>query len=143
MKKIFLNSVFSLVTGLFFSLAVCIVIIGYNIYTQEAPPEVTEHVKSPKDFDIINHQKLEGAARYTIQGTVKNISESAWGSVTLEARILASNAEVNRCETRVRGFILQEERSFIIECYKVAGNGLPDNITYDLTVKYGEKIVNI
>ena len=124
-----------MVTGLLFALGL---FIGANVwgnYFEETEDNDYEYVDFPEGINIVNPQKLEGAPRFTIAGTIDNQSQTDWRSVRLEAKLFVGSFQVNTCG-RSKGAVsnlgVGEQRRFEIECLKTAGAGEPENLNYKI-----------
>lgn len=133
MKRILVQGLYSLITGLLFALGL---FIGANVwghYFEEIEDKGYEYVDFPEGINIVNPQKLEGAPRFTIVGSIENQSQTDWRSVRLEAKLFVGSFQVNTCGSGKGGapnLGAGEQRRFEIECLKTAGAGEPENLTY-------------
>lgn len=140
MKQLFYSALLSLVTGLGFALGVVAVALGFEAWNSSTAGQESdlEWINHAAGVTVVEHKRVEGTPTFTIHGVVLNEGERTWYDVSVEATILAGQSQVNECDTSVRGkFSPGERRAFQIECYKVAGSGTPDNLTYQVQVVHG------
>ena len=137
MKQIIYTSLVSLFSGIFFVLgAMGVVLVADN---WKDPSELLEPrkevVRLPPGVVIAEHRKIDGTPHFTIQGVVENTGKKDWIDVSIWAEILVGNAQVNTCEAEVDGVLSAgTRRAFQIGCHGVAGSGLPDNVSYRLSI---------
>lgn len=136
MRQMLYSTLLSLVTGMAFALGMFLIFLAADAWNRGPGASTDDQwVDHPAGLVVAESQRIEGTPTLTIQGVVENRGDRIWSQVSVEATILAGAAQVNQCEESTRGPIAPgERRPFQIECFKVAGSGLPDNIRYQLSV---------
>jgi hypothetical protein len=136
MKQALYTAVVSLLSGIAFSLGLVAVAVAYTYWEDEPQTSEGQWVEIPPGLTVLEHRRVEGAPRLTIQGVLANQGSETWQRISLEARVLAGGAQVNECESSVSGRTAPgERRGFQIECYNVTGEGAPPNLTYEVRVR--------
>jgi len=142
MKQLLASALVSLVAGICFALGVAGVILIAGNWGQFGGPLAEEHefISLPPNVRIVAHAHIPGTPMYTVRGVIENTGVNEWVGVSIEAAIKAGGAQVNTCDTRIDGkFPGRSRRAFQIECYGVAGNNTPDNLSYELSVRSAVK----
>lgn len=94
-----------------------------------------DFVRFPPGLTIVEHERVAGQPHLTVRGTVQNAGPSEWTSVMVEASIKCGVAQVNKCDTEIRGkFRAGERRAFEIICDEAASDNTPENLGYEVQV---------
>ena len=102
--------------------------------------EEPEYIRLPPEVRILEHAHVPGTPSFTIRGVIENAGATEWTGTSIEAVIKAGGAQMNRCDPQIDGkFPPKSRRAFQIECYGVSGSDVPDNISYELSVRYARK----
>lgn len=136
MKKILLQMLISLATGICFMLGITLVVLLVEGFAFPDIDELT-WVGDPDGVTVVHHRPDETARDFTVTGAILNESARHWDTIHLELDVYASEALVNNCDGEVREIPSGAERNFRIKCYQVSGQNLPDNIHYRLRVRSG------
>lgn len=142
MKQMFVSALVSLISGICFALGVAGVIFIASGWDKEGGPlgEEPEYIRLPPEVRILEHAHVPGTPSFTIRGVIENAGATEWTGTSIEAVIKAGGAQMNRCDTQIDGkFSPKSRRAFQIECYGVSGSDVPDNISYELSVRYARK----
>nr|CAP48022.1 putative integron gene cassette protein [uncultured bacterium] len=141
MKQLAINSLTSLITGICFAGGLILAgILASHFYNDKSSFPELQYTNFPAGLIVIRHSVVQGRPSFTIRGSVKNTSSETWQRVSLIVDIRAGDALVNQCENDIRGeFLPDTERAFEIECYRVSGSNLPDNVSYHVAVKSAGK----
>lgn len=143
MKQLFYNALTSLVTGLSFTMGLLGVLLLVEAWNHGKVRTESAHdwVNRPAGIVITEHDRVPGTPTLTIRGVLANESERTWREVSIDASILAGQAQVNECDATVRGMLAPgERRAFQLECYGVSGSVDPDLVTYQLEVVHGRTL---
>lgn len=142
MKNILVQGFYSSVTGILFALGLVIGAEFWGDYFEESEESGFEYVNFPEGINIVNPQKLEGAPRFTITGSIENKSQTDWSLIRLEAKLFVGSFQVNVCGSgkgRVSNLNAGEQRRFEIECLDTAGVGEPESFTYIVEAVSGRR----
>jgi hypothetical protein len=101
--------------------------------------ESWQEVDAPLDVRVIEQAEVQGAAYLTIQGVLKNDSETRWQRVVVKAVVRAGGVEAE-CETFVYGLLPKSRHGFQVECGKVSAEPVQGR-TYTLSVTHGYALV--
>ena len=136
MKKVLIQMLISLATGICFAAGFVLVILIWEGDVLESDEDLT-WIGNPDGVMVANHSIDATAHDFTVVGTVQNDSSHDWDTIHLELDVYAGKALVNNCDGDVQEVPPKSERSFRVECYQVSGQNLPDNIHYMLRVRSG------
>jgi len=130
----------SFATGASFTLGVVIVIIGYQVAKDYWAVSETSWIHDPDDLSITNHELVPDQNTLTVRGAIKNSGDNVWNLATVEIRLFAGAALVNRCNDDVWEISASSSRNFELVCRGASGRDLPDNISYEIEVTHGSRV---
>ncbi|MDK9559760.1 FxLYD domain-containing protein [Marinobacter sp. M216] len=136
MKRLVVQSLTSLLSGMFLALGVLLVAAFFD-GNYENPYDGRKGRDLPEQVSIVESAVLPGQINYTITGKLFNSSQIEWNHLSLRATIYAGNAVVNECSESVDDVPRDQEVSFRIKCLGVSGVDLPKNLTHKIAVTYG------
>ena len=136
MKKIFIQMLISLATGICFATGFLFIVAIWEGDVFDGNDDKT-WIGNPNGVTIANHSIDAESHDFTVTGTIRNDSIHNWDTIHIELDVYADEALVNNCDGDVREVPPDSERKFRVECYQVSGQNLPDNIHYKLRVRSG------
>lgn len=136
MKQYLYNAGLALVTGIFLALGA---ILATSIFNSEADDVKYISLDYPDGFRFIDHQQLKNVAEYTVEGIVKNDSDTHWEKIGINIDLYAGDAYIMSCKRGIQQFEPNSQRNFRISCNKVSSN-VPNNFYYKIEVYQATRV---
>jgi hypothetical protein len=125
------NAAISLFTGLCFGAGV---LTAVEIYKEVGAARAPVAVDLPQGFHFPEHRREPHQPRFTVSGTVRNSSDKAWATVRIVASIYAGPAYMTYCWSNLDYVPARSTRPFRVVCKNTEGDGVPENVSYRLSV---------
>ena len=138
MKSFFLSVAAAFLGGLLLMAAFLLAGAGLERgrYDVQAPAGATRRVDPNAMVHVVQHARVDGAQRFTVQGVVQNMTAQEWSLVELVLTLRAGGAKVNTCAGMLLyPFAPRARQPFQITCEDADGVGLPADVTYEITIK--------
>jgi hypothetical protein len=125
-SRLLLIGAFFLVAGL---------VVATLLFTGFKRGDAENVVQRPAGFEFRNHHRIDDQPTFTVEGELTNTQDIDWQDVELVASIYAGRAYMTYCRNSLDHIGKQSTRNFRIVCRYTEGHDLPENISYELSVR--------